>query len=180
MAVNTSLGTSVWIGPVTAAPPSVAGYAALAWTQIGSVNSVSEFGDQSNMISYDSLPQKRIRKVKGSDDAGQLILSCGADPLDAGQLALSTARGARGNYAVKILLEDQASDDDLPSVFYFLAKVSGNRMAIGDANAVLTREFILEIDSPVLEVPSVVLVTGGTFDLGNPFNLLFNDMMGVL
>jgi hypothetical protein len=181
MSIATSAGSTIAIGPVTTAPYlTPGGYAALPWVVIGSIQNLSEFGDQSNVISYDSMPQRRIRKVKGSDDSGQLIISCANDPLDRGQLAMIAARGSTKNFAFRVCVVDQADEDDPNSVFYFIGKVIAARFSVGDAQSVLMRTFSIELDSVVMEVPSISIGTGNQFDFSDNFNLLFGEFGGAI
>lgn len=158
MSINTSLGTKFYIGPVAASTPATkSAYAALSYTEIKSIQSISEFGDQAGSINFTDLGASRVRKFKGARDAGQITVSVANDPLDAGQLAAIAAEKTKFDYACKVVLQDQADANDPNSVLYFTAKVSSVRLNPGDANSMIMRTLTFDIDSAVLEVPSVAV-----------------------
>jgi hypothetical protein len=51
------------------------------------VESVGEYGDQSNAVNFEALGDGRVRHSKGARDAGTLAIVCGHDPTDVGQAA---------------------------------------------------------------------------------------------
>jgi hypothetical protein len=151
--VHASAGARIYIGPTTAAADESA-YAGLSYTEIGNVESIGEFGDQASQITFTPLDGSRVRKLKGSRDAGDITLACGHDPLDAGQTALRAAEGTKFSYAFKVVLEDSADANDTDSTFYFHAKVMSARTAIGGANQVLMLNSTLAIDTAIIEALS--------------------------
>lgn len=158
MGVTASLGTGIFIGPITAiAPANAAAYGALAYTEIGEVENLGEFGDAASVITFNGLKRGRTLKRKGVKDAGDLPLVVGYDPFDAGQLALIAAEATRFSYAFKVVLEDSLDVNDTDSTFYFLALVLGKRLNVGDVSAITKRAFTLGITSEVLESPSTVV-----------------------
>lgn len=156
MAINSAAGTKVFIGPTTAAATTTA-YAALAWTEIKEVESFPAFGDSASLISFKSLGDGRVRKRKGSRDAGQVSFNCAHDPLDAGQLAVVAAEGTKFAYAFKVQLEDSADANDTDSVFYFHALVSEFKIQPGAVDDIIKRVAKLEIDTAVLSTLSTVV-----------------------
>lgn len=157
MAIASSNGTQVFIGPVNSTADSKTAYAALTYTEITPVESVSDFGDQANVINFTSLGDARTRKRKGTRDAGDVNLVLGHDPLDAGQIAAVAAAATDFSYAFKVSLQDGADANDTDSVFYFRALVSTARVAPGSANQIVKRNLVLLIDSKVVEVLSVAV-----------------------
>lgn len=150
MAISATSGAKVYIGPVTAAATASA-YAALTWVEIGNVETIGEFGDASSTISFTSLSDNRVRKLKGARDAGDLTVTCGHDPLNAGQIAAIAAEATKFAYAIKVTLEDSADANDTDSVFYFHAKVMSKRLNPGGATDVTKRVFVLGIDTEIIE-----------------------------
>jgi hypothetical protein len=149
MAIASTTGAKIYIGPVTAAA-TVSAYAALSYTEIKNVESISEFGDQAAAVNFTSLSDSRVRKRKGVKDAGDITVVCGHDPLDPGQLAVLTAEGTDFAYAIKVVLADGADANDTDSTFYFHALVMSERLNIGSANEIIKRNFVLAIDTAVL------------------------------
>jgi len=158
MSVNTSAGASIFIGPATAAEPAnAAAYEGLTWTEIGEVESLGDFGDSSAVINFTSLKDARVRKLKGARDAGDLPLVVGYDAFDVGQLALIAAEATKFGYAFKVVLDDSKDANDTDSTFYFLAKVMGKRLTVGDVSAVTKRAYTLGISTKITEAPSTVV-----------------------
>jgi hypothetical protein len=151
MAINTSAGARVFIGPVNNTADSSSDYAALSFVEIDGVETLGEFGDSSQAVTFTTLKDGRVRKFKGAKDAGDITLTCGHDPLDAGQLALIDAEGTKFSYAVKVILADAADANDTDSVFYFRAKVMSKRLGVGGNNDITKRNFVLGIDSEIVE-----------------------------
>lgn len=160
MSINASAGAKIFLGPTTAVANGTnsdmaTAYAALTpYTEIKEVETLGEFGDSAQVISFTSLSDSRVRKLKGAKDAGDLQLVVASDPLDAGQTALIAAEGTDFSYAFKVILSDAADANDTDSVIYFHAKVMSKRLGVGGANDVTKRTFVLGIDTKLVEVPS--------------------------
>ncbi|WP_420478232.1 hypothetical protein [Brevundimonas sp. FT23028] len=138
MAIGTSEGSGVFIGPVTTATTEAA-LAALTYVEIGSVESIGEFGPQANDSAFTPLKGPSVQHLKGAIDNGMLPIVYAHDPLDPGQIALREAAGTKYQYAVKIVLADEADENDTPTEFYARGPVFGNRMNVGGANDVTKR-----------------------------------------
>lgn len=148
MAIASTTGAKIYIGPVTAAT-TVSAYAALSYTEIKDVESISEFGDQAAAVNFTSLSDSRVRKRKGVKDAGDITVVCAHNPLDAGQLAALAAENTDFAYAFKVVLADGADANDTDSTFYFHALVMSERLNIGSANEIVKRNFMLAIDTAI-------------------------------
>lgn len=138
MAIGTSEGSTVFIGPVTAATTESA-LAALTYVEIGSVESIGEFGPQAQDVSFTPLKGPSVQHLKGAIDNGTLPIVYAHDPLDPGQIALREAAGTKFEYAIKIVLSDEADANDTPTIFYARGPVFGNRTNVGGANDVRKR-----------------------------------------
>lgn len=159
MTVNASAGSKIYIGPTTAAATETA-YAALSYTEIKEVETIGEFGDEAETIKFLALDAQRVRKLKGARDAGDLTLVVGHDPLDAGQIALLAAEASRFAYAFKVVLADARDSNDADGVEYFHAIVMSKRLAVGGANDVTKRRFVLAITSAIVS-DNMDQVSGG-------------------
>lgn len=156
MSVHTASETKVYIGPTTPAADASA-YGALAWVEIGEVQSIGEFGDQANDVTFTSLSDGRVRHMKGARDAGVLALVCGRDPLDTGQVAARAAEKTKFAYAIKIVAADALDANDTDSIFYFHALVQSARDNFGENDSVVTTTFNLGITTAIIEVPATVV-----------------------
>lgn len=144
MALQTSANCKFHIGTTTAAE-DLATFEADTYTAVGSIEELGEFGDQFNAVTFTSLGDGRVRKLKGTKDAGDMTLVVAFDAGDAGQTALVAASEDTGSdgYNCKVELEDG-------TLFYFRAQVMGARIAVGGSDNVIRRNVTLAIDSAVL------------------------------
>lgn len=154
MAISSTTGAKIFIGPVNDTADDEAAYSGLVYTEVKEVESIGEFGDQASTVTFTSLGDARVRKRKGVRDAGDLAVSVANDPRDPGQLALVAAEATEFSYAVKVVLADAPDANDTDSTFYFRALVASARLNVGEANAIIRRAFAFLIDSKIIEVPS--------------------------
>lgn len=145
MSVQTAAGAKFSIG-TTASASVLSDYTADTYAEVGEIESMGEFGDQVSPVNFTALANRRVRKFKGTYDAGEMQLTVGFDGNDAGQTALNSA------------LEDSSSDDynfkvefEDGDVFYFSGKVMSRRINVGAADSIITATISVAINSPVLE-----------------------------
>lgn len=154
MAIASTTGARVYIGPVNNTANDETAYAALSYTEVLDIESTSEFGDQASTIEFTALGDARVRKRKGVRNAGDMSMVVANNPLDTGQIALIAAEATEFTYAVKIVLADGADANDTDSVFYYRALVGSRRLGGLQANQIVKRTFAFYIDSAIVEVPS--------------------------
>lgn len=158
MSINASAGAKLYAcATSTPSADDVSAFEALTWIEIGEIESIGEYGDAAAQITFTSLGDSRVRKLKGAYDAGDITVTLAHDPTDAGQLALKTMAAAKFSYPFKVALEDSADANDTDSVEYFHAKVMSRRLNIGGASDVTKRTVSLSIDSAIVEDPSVTV-----------------------
>lgn len=150
MGISTTAGAKVYIG-TTAAATNATQFAADTYVEIGSVEDIGEFGDESSEVTFSEVGSGRVRKRKGQRDAGTLTLICGRDAADAGQDALLAAEKTEGVYNIKVVADD-APTPGTPSTFYFKAIVLSARLNFGSADNITRVNFVLSIDSAILEI----------------------------
>ena len=157
MGIDTAAGSKLFIGPVAASTVDTTGeFAALSYTAVGEIESLGEFGDQAQAITFTSLGDRRVRKFKGSYDAGILNVTVALDPADAGQAALKTALASDADYAIKVMLSDgSAGSPSQPTTFYFRAKVMSRSINVGSADNIVRASIGLGINSEIYEVAAV-------------------------
>jgi tail tube protein len=158
MAIITASGTVVYIGPqvVETAADTLAEFQALSgWTSIGLIESVGEFGDQNNDVTFSAIGDSRVRHAKGAADAGTMALVCAHDPFDAGQLALETAQQTNLNYAFRVTLPDSPGSPFTNTEIYFRGLVSSRRKNIGTNDNVVRNNYNVLVNSPLYTAPSV-------------------------
>jgi len=137
MAINTSAGTEIFIGPVTSAT-DVSALAGLSYVKIGKMGSIGEIGPQAQDVTFTPLDGTPIQHFKGSVDNGAVAMTMARDPLDAGQIALKAASATKFEYALKIVTPDAADGNDTDTIYYCRGPVMPGRTNIGDANTVRT------------------------------------------
>jgi tail tube protein len=158
MAIITASGTVVYIGPQvveTAADTLVEFQALSGWTSIGLIESVGEFGDQNNDVTFSAIGDSRVRHAKGAADAGTMALVCAHDPFDAGQIALETAQQTNLNYAFRVTLPDSPGTPFTNTEIYFRGLVSSRRKNIGTNDNVVRNNYNVLVNSPLFTAPSV-------------------------
>jgi hypothetical protein len=153
--INSSAGARVYFCSTASPTASTSSeYAALTWVEIGGVETIGEFGDAAGSASFTGLSDNRVRKFKGANDAGDVAITCGRDPLDAGQIAVKAASDTKFNYAFKVALEDAADANDTDSIIYFQAQIMSAKTNVGGANDVTKLTINLAINSEIVEVAS--------------------------
>lgn len=156
MPINTGAGTRLYIGPrLTASLPGTAAAAitlltALTYVEVGELESIGDYGDTINDVTFAGLAAGRAQHLKGLADAGSSELSIGFDAGDAGQLALVEAflDRSRYDYPIKVVYVDGETD-------YFAAKVMSNKKTGISVEGVLKRTVTLGINSEIYEVEAV-------------------------
>lgn len=138
MAIGTSEGSTVFIGPATTVTTQEA-LEGLTFVEIGKVESIGEFGPAAQDVTFTPLKGPSVQHLKGAIDNGLLPIVYAHDPLDAGQIALRAAAATKFEYAIKIVLNDEADANDTPTTFYARGPVFGTRANVGGANDVTKR-----------------------------------------
>jgi len=156
MAVNSSLGVTFAIG-TTASATNQGEYESDSYTLVGEVEDVSEFGDTFNAVNFTALSDGRVRKYKGTRDAGNVTLTIGMDVADAGQDALTAAleNSDSADYNFKVAFTDGdtvPSPDVTPTVVYFSGKVMSRRYGTGGADSIVKVSVDIAINSEIIEV----------------------------
>lgn len=157
MAVQTAAGAKIYIGPANAVANTEAAYDALTFTLIGEVEDVGEFGDVYNEILFTAIDNRRVRKKKGSVDAGTLTLTVGFDPDDAGQSAFDAAVESDLDYAFRIELNDasEGGSPSRPTTRYFRGLAMGNRLAIGNVENIVRGNVSIGINSDIVRIAAI-------------------------
>jgi Phage tail tube protein, TTP len=158
MAIITASGTQVFIGPqvVDVAADTLAEFQALSdWVNIGLIESVGEFGDQANDVTFAAIGDSRVRHAKGARDAGTMALVCAHDPLDAGQAAIELAEQTNKLFAFRVILPDSPGAPYTNTTIYFRGLVSSRRKNIGTNDNVVRNNYNVLVNSELFTAPSV-------------------------
>lgn len=147
-------GAKVYIGGVLASQSAdfVAGdFSGQSWVEIGWLENIGAFGDESSEVTFEAIGENRVQKLKGTRNAGNMELVCGIDYEDAGQAALRAAEASPNNYAFRVEFND-APDAGTPSYRYFVARVMTAREQLDGANNVMRLNATLGINSNIVRV----------------------------
>jgi hypothetical protein len=145
-------GTVLSTATYTTTPVGTTGagsYGVLTWNIVGLVESVGEFGDEANAISFAALGDGRVRKSKGARDAGTMAITVAYDSTDVGQTALETAEGTNVNVAFKVQLPNKITGPGAGEILYFLGLVMSKRNNVGNNDNIVRRTFNVAVNSPL-------------------------------
>lgn len=165
MPITTALGAKISIGTTLAIDLTGTEFDAIddfetdQYVEVGEVESLGEFGDESNDVTFASLSDARMRHLKGVRDAGVMEIVCGRDPTDEGQNAMKDAQKTKFNFNFKVEVEDAEDDNHTNSTFYFRALVMSARDEVGEADNVIRTTFNVGINTQIFEVPSDFIST---------------------
>lgn len=142
----TSAGTTLSISAAAPATYTAAGFSALTWTEIGEVSDLGEFGRQYNLVTFNTLGNRRTVKRKGSFNDGTIAAQMARAPDDAGQTILTTAVDSDLSYSIKVVLQDG-------TIFYTTAQIMSYTTNVGNVDQITSATVNLEIDNDIIEVP---------------------------
>jgi len=142
----TSAGTKLLISASAPATYNEIGFAALTWTEIGEVSEMGEFGRQYNLVTFNTLGDRRTVKRKGSYNDGTIACQMARVPDDVGQTILTSAVNSDASQSIKIVLQDG-------TIFYTSAQVMSYTTNIGNVDQITSATVNLEIDNDIIEVP---------------------------
>ena len=145
----TSAGTTIEISAALPATYDKTAFAALAYTEIGEVSDLGEFGREYNIVKFNPLKDRRTVKRKGSFDDGTVQVQLAKAATDAGQILLKSAVNSDASHSVKIVLQDGTT-------FYFTAQVSSSTVNVGNVDQITSSTFKLEIDNDIIEIVPAV------------------------
>jgi hypothetical protein len=127
--VSTVAGTKISISAATPATFNVAGYGALTFTEIGSIDDGGEHGRVFAEVTFNPIASRGTQKFKGSFNEGNKTLSIGYNSDDAGMILLKTALNDDDDYSFEVEYPDGDID-------YFQAKVMSLTKAIGGVDTI--------------------------------------------
>jgi hypothetical protein len=129
MALGTVAGTKVSISAAAPATFDVAGYAALTFTEIGSIEDGGEHGRAYAEVTFNPIASRGTQKFKGSFNEGNKTLSIGYNSDDVGMVLLKTALDDDADYSFEVEYPDGDID-------YFQAKVMSLVKATGGVDTI--------------------------------------------
>lgn len=145
MAFQTSAGLVVAISAGLPATNDAAGFAALTYSTVSGVSSVSAFGKTYNEVTFNPLNDRKTLKFKGSYDNGTISMEVAVDDADAGQVIVRSALDSDNNYSFKLTRQDG-------SVRYFFGRVMSFPENPGSVDSMYMATCDVSINSDVVKV----------------------------
>lgn len=143
----TSAGSKLYMTKSAPSTYTAGGFTQLAFTLIGEVFEMGEFGRQYNLVTFNPLSDRRTVKRKGSFNDGTISCQMARVPSDDGQALLTAGVDSDDSYSVKIELQDG-------TVFFTTAQIMSYTTNIGNADQITSATVNLEIDNDIIEVPA--------------------------
>lgn len=160
MAIHKTAGARFYIGPVLnpdtveamTEENALAFFEAIVendWVEVEEIESFGDLGDNSEVATFASISDRRVRKLKTTRDAGTMAVVCGRDPLDDGQVAMIAAEKTDFNYAFKLVYNDARDENHSPSTEYFGGMVMSRPTNIGGVQDVTKRTFNIGVNTAI-------------------------------
>jgi hypothetical protein len=142
-----SVGSTMFISAVLPTTLDAAGYAAgtLVWKEIGELDTIPEYGPETETNTRTPLKTGNKDKLKGATDFGSFTLDGAYAPGDVGQAALLAASGVTSAVACKVQFPDGTID-------YFTALVMSFKRAPGASGDFVKMTSKIEIKTPLVTV----------------------------
>ena len=145
--VQTVAGTLL---KVCAAPPATydaTGFAALAFVTIAEVENLGTYGKKYALVKHNPIDKRATVKRKGSYDNGQLTLSLGRVPSDAGQTLAFAAAGSDLSYSYEVIYPSGEKH-------FFSAQAMSFEIVSGTVDSIQKATVMLELDNDIVIVPA--------------------------
>ncbi|KAA0592946.1 hypothetical protein J2848_005698 [Azospirillum lipoferum] len=127
-------------------------YDALTWVKVGNLLDVGEFGAQYQEVTYTTIDEAIVHRLKGALDNGTFSLTVARNPDDAGQGDVLEGLDSYENVNVKVELNDKpAGVGAKPTRFCYPAKIFSYKNQFGDANQVVKAVINVGIDGFIIE-----------------------------
>lgn len=145
MTIQSAAGSSISISTTSGvATVDLPGFTAKTYSTIGEVTSIPAFGKTYNLISHNPIATRYTKKLKGSYNNGSVSIDYAKDPVDAGQILLTTASNSDASYCYRVILQDG-------NTYYFTAQAMSNTLEVGSVDSIIKGVTMLEIDSEIIE-----------------------------
>jgi hypothetical protein len=125
MTVYSGAGTCLSVSAAAPATHDATGFGALAWTQVGELESIGEFNITHAAVTFANLCSGKTSISKGAEEPVSVDVGVALDRDDAGQALMTTAR--KSLTAVVSLKVAEANGD----IVYFRAHVMSERITGG-------------------------------------------------
>lgn len=144
--VRTSAGTKLYISnPIVALDTTydAATFAGGAYLEVGEITDLGSFGKKYNLVTFNSLGDRKTVKRRGSYNNGTLALKLGSSVTDNGQVRMQQASDSDSSYAFKVVTQSG-------STYYFTAQCMGWMLEVGSVDQIMGASADLEIDNDIV------------------------------
>lgn len=160
MAIHKTAGARFYIGPVVnpdtiqalSDSAALAAFEAIVegdWDEVEEIESFGDLGDNSEVATFASVADRRVRKLKTTRDAGTMAVVCGKDELDVGQIAMVAAEKTDYNYNFKLVYNDARDENHSPTTDYFGGMVLSRPTNLGGVQDITKRTFNIAVNTAV-------------------------------
>ncbi|WP_434619192.1 hypothetical protein [Azospirillum sp. B2RO_4] len=127
-------------------------YDALTWVKVGNLLDVGEFGAQFQEVTYTTIDEAIVHRLKGALDNGTFSITVARNPDDEGQGDVLAGLDSYENVNIKVELNDKpAGAGAKPTRFCYPAKIFSYKNQFGDANQVVKAVINIGIDGGIIE-----------------------------
>lgn len=152
MATQTGSGVTLGIGTTTAADTE-SEFDADSYVDVGEVSEIGEFGDERQVVEFIALADGRVKKARGSANAGDAVIVYAFDGSDGGQDdikdAFEVSSQTADEFNFRIVFNDSGGVNG--TTFYFRAKVTSRRVQSISNDNTITVQATLAINSAIIE-----------------------------
>lgn len=148
MKSTTAAGSALAISAASPATEDAAGYGAIAFTEIGSIDKIGALGATFAKVEFQPLKGPK-EKHKGSADYGSLAPSMAYDSTDAGQTLLRTAADDATSKLYSFEVTYPTGEKR-----YFGGRVFGYPETVDGADSIITAAPTIEISTKIVKVPA--------------------------
>lgn len=146
MSVMTSTGTKIYVAAASPATRDAIGYAALTYTEVKEIVSISAFGVSRDPVEVRTLSSGALQSYKGHANYGAVSGEMNYDSEDAGQnLVRANILDNVAELSVKVLLPDG-------SIVYSGGMSFNGQRNPGSANSMIGSSFEIRFNHPPVEV----------------------------
>jgi hypothetical protein len=136
---NTVCKSKISIGTSSATPLTD------TYSAVSGLTDIGDFGDVAEVVKVLTIDSGRPLKLKGTRDAGTFEFTVTREMTDPGQIALRAAAAADGEFNIKLEGPDKpAGAGSKPTTTYLRGLIS-DVTKHGDANAVISQTFSVEL-----------------------------------
>lgn len=161
MTVATGSGSKIYIATATTAVANQAAYEALTFVEVEDTESIGEFGDTTNPVTFIGLGDSRVQKKKGSQDAGTLTVSMAFNELlsgspltGQGRLLAASEDTTSTDYHFKVEYNDASTGSPLGTntTRYFSGQVGTFVEGVPGADEILRVSSEIRINTAIIRV----------------------------